>query len=106
MGVATAAIVGGALLGVGATALMSKQQSKQMASMNYQKLAPAMPSSPVMPTMTADDAGTTNNASMEAEREREKNAALMRQLQAPEIATSGLGAHGQATLNRKSLLGG
>ena len=105
MGV-TAAVIGGALLGVGASALMSKQQAKQMPSMDYRKLQPNLPSAPVMPVMKPEDSGVTDNASMEAEREREKNAALMRQLQAPEIATSGLGAHGQATLNKKSLLGG
>ena len=106
MGITTAALVGSALLGVGASALMSRQQSKQMASMNYQKMSPSMPDAPVMPVAQPEDGSVTANASMEAERERERNAALLRQLQAPEIVTSGLGAQGQATLSKKSLLGG
>ena len=52
------------------------------------------------------ESGVTNNAMMEAERDKEKQAALLRQQRNDVINTSGLGAAGVASTQKKSLLGG
>lgn len=101
------AIIGGTLLGVGAAA-MTKKPSFSMPTTVHSNMAPAAPETPTTPptSTTASDTGVTENALMEAERERERQQALLRQQQAQEIFTSGLGADGTATTAKKNLLGG
>ncbi|MCC8180610.1 MAG: hypothetical protein LIP23_06855 [Planctomycetes bacterium] len=97
-------IIGGALLGLGASSLMKKQGAAKLGS---QTATPAAAPAPETPQI-APEPGTTDsgNELMEAERERERQAALIRKAQAQETFTSGLGAAGQAATVKKSLLGG
>ena len=105
---AAAAVIGGGLLGLGASAMMSKQPSYSMPSTVASAMTPGRPAVPETPTLAdASSTGTaTNNALMEAERERERQAALARRQQAQEVFTSGLGASGVAQTAKKTLLGG
>ncbi len=107
MGVA-AAVIGGGLLGLGAAAKMSKKASYVPPSQAASTMAPGRPVAPAVPEASpeAADPSATQNERMEAERERERQAALFRQRQAQEVFTSGLGASGTATTGRKALLGG
>lgn len=99
----------GGALGVGAASLMSKKPSYSYAFDAHSNMAvekPATPESPE-PVETKDGgAGTTGNAGMEAEREKERQQALLRRNQAQDIFTSGLGAGGLAQTAKKTLLGG
>ncbi len=64
------------------------------------------PSTPVVPETVAADDGRTANPQMETERDKERQAALLRSRQGQEIFTSGLGAAGLAGTSKKTLLGG
>ena len=103
-------LAGGLLLGMGASALMGKGQQDTQSASSYTPIQ-------YQPSQTAQNAqkpidvnqtetGTTNNEQMEAEREKEKQAAALRQQQNAAILTSGLGAAGMATTQKKGLLGG
>ena len=105
MGV-TAAIIGGGLLGLGASSLMSKKPSYSMPSTIQAAYAPSRPHAPELPESGDAAGGTAGNELMEAERQKEKEAAILRQKQAQEIFTSGLGAAGSASTSKKTLLGG
>lgn len=101
-------VLGGALLGLGAAMMGSKKPPSSPlpdvhASMTAQK--PVVPEAPAAPA-GAKDPSVTDNALMEAERERERQEAARRRLQAQEIFTSGLGASGLAGTSKKTLLGG
>ena len=104
---AVGAIIGGTVLGLGAAA-MSKKPSFSMPTTVQSAMAPSMPETPQTPTQSAvqSETGTTENALMEAERERARQQALLRQQQAQEVFTSGLGASGMAETSKKTLLGG
>ncbi|MCC8189446.1 MAG: hypothetical protein LIP77_02250 [Planctomycetes bacterium] len=99
-------LLGGTLLGVG-TAAMSKK-SFSLPSEVISTMAPSLPETPAAPAAveSASGASTTENALMEAERERERQLALWRRQQSQEVFTSGLGASGTADTAKKSLLGG
>lgn len=98
--------LGGALLGIG-MAGMSKKPSYSMASDVHSSMTPSKPETPEAPTPVETGPGdSTQNAGMEAEREKEKQQAAWRQQQAQEVFTSGLGATGLAETSKKSLLGG
>ena len=105
---AMGAVIGGSLLGLGAASLMSKKSGHSTAAETHSNMAAVRPSvpEPPVPAETGDDASTTQNALMEEAREKEKQAALLRQQQAREIFTSGLGAGGLAQTAKKTLLGG
>ena len=104
MGAAAGLLLGGGLLSIGASSMASKKQS-YAASFGSTAVA-AAPEAPTAPNPTATDGSATENALMEAEREKERQAALLRRQQAPEVFTSGLGAGGLAQTARKTLLGG
>ena len=103
-------LIGGGLLGVGAAALSSKKNKYGMTGDAHSTMMASYPTTPEAPTPdaagTGADPSATDNARMEAEREKERQAALLRQQQAREVFTSGLGADGEAGTSRKSLLGG
>ncbi len=106
-------VVGGALLGLGLASSMGKNTGTlQLATEVHSSMAPSKPTTPeapvsAMPVPAGDtSAAMTANALMEAERERERQKALLRSQQAPEVFTSGLGASGLAATAKKSLLGG
>ena len=99
-------IVGGAILGLGA-ASMSKTPSYGMSSQVHSSMTPSMPAAPEAPSTAADTPeDPSNNAQMEEEREKERQQAALRQPQAQEVFTSGLGAAGLADTAKKTLLGG
>ena len=104
---ATGAVLGGTLLGLG-VAGMSKKQSYSMASEVHSTMVPSLPETPEAPASVAEkpEADGQENALMEEAREKERQAALLRQQQAQEVFTSGLGASGMAETSRKTLLGG
>lgn len=90
------------LAGMGMASAQKKQASAASSAAALQSvMAAEKPEAPGTPEASGD-----GNALMEAARERERQAALLRQRQAPELFTSGLGAAGQATTAKKSLLGG
>lgn len=98
-------VLGGSLLGIGASS-MSKPKlpdysypTDVQTSMEASK--PDVPESPASPENEGQ-----GNALMEAEREKERQQAALRQQQAREVYTSGLGAAGMADTAKKSLLGG
>lgn len=102
-------LIGGGLLGVGAAALASKKNKYSMSSDTHSSMTasqPEVPETPLSATPESGDTSTTDNAQMEAEREKERQAALLRQQRAQEVFTSGLGADGSASTAKKSLLGG
>ncbi len=103
MGVLTAQ----SLLGIGATVAMSKKAAAGASGGNRAAVA-ARPAVPAAPTAVVGDVdgSRTQNPQMENERDKERQAALLRAQQAPEIFTSGLGAAGLAETGKKSLLGG
>ncbi len=100
-------IVGGVMLGLGATMMGSQPSASAAAARTeaHNAMAAAKPAVPEVPEKP-DDPSATGNAAMEAAREREKQQAALRRLRAQEIFTSGLGAAGLADTSRKSLLGG
>lgn len=104
---ATGAILGGTLLGLG-MAGMSKSSSYSTASEVHSTMVPSMPETPEAPVSVTEtpEADGQQNALMEAAREKERQAALLRQQQAQEVFTSGLGASGLADTSKKTLLGG
>lgn len=108
MGVA-GAVIGGAMLGLGASALLGNKNQQQTAN-SYTPIQ-YTPSQVAQSAQTPIDVaqtenGTTNNDLMEAEREKEKQAAALRQQQNSNILTSGLGASGVANTSKQGLLGG
>lgn len=96
-------------LGIGAAALMNKG-NKGIDSSSYQSVSYQPSQTAISATTPIDvaktETGTTNNAQMEAEREKERQAALLRQQKNNTILTSGLGATGMAATQKKTLLGG
>ncbi len=102
-------VLGSVMLGLGASMMGRKQQSAAAeaagahAAMAAAK--PAVPEAPAAPEGTGDPS-VTDNAAMEAARERERLDAARRRLAAQEIFTSGLGAGGLAGTSKKTLLGG
>ncbi len=104
MGVA-GAILGGTLLGFGASTMKKSSQSYSYASDVHSSMAAARPETPEAPAAAGADDGRSN-ALMEAEREKERQQAAMRQRQAREVFTGGLGAAGMAETAKKTLLGG
>ena len=100
-------IVGGLMMGLGASMLGSKKASTSMTEA-HTAMAVEKPAVPDAPTGVdaAEGTSATNNALMEEAREKEKQQAALRRLQAQEIFTSGLGATGLADTAKKSLLGG
>ncbi len=100
-------ILGGVMLGLGASMMGQKQQSAAAAAAHAAMAAakPAVPETPAAPEGTGDPS-VTDNAAMEAARERERLDAARRRLAAQEIFTSGLGAGGLAGTVKKALLGG
>lgn len=110
MGAAAGAVsVVGSLLGLGASLLMNKKP-KDSGMGNYQAMMGntmnAMPAAPAAPQALPTEPGKTNNAEMEAAREKEKQAALLRQQQNASNPNGGLGLTGQAYTQKKTLLGG
>ena len=103
-------IAAGALAGMGISALLSRKNKSgadagSMEQIQYQpSQAASMAEVPI--DVKATESGTTNNPLMEAEREKEKQAALLRERRNAEVLTSGLGASGVATTQKKDLLGG
>ncbi len=106
------AVVGGALLGLGLASGMNKGGGTlQLATDVHSGMAPSKPVTPeapvsAMPVTAGDGTALTANALMEAEREKERQKAVLRMQQAQEVFTSGLGASGLAETAKKSLLGG
>lgn len=98
------AILGGAILGMGASS-MKQTRSYSYASDVHSSMAGTRPAVPEAPETAAADGGQSN-ALMEAEREKERRQAAMRQRQAQEVFTGGLGAAGMADTAKKTLLGG
>lgn len=105
-----ASVAVGAIAGLAGAALLGKKSEPgadvaQMQQVQYQPTqAAAAAEIPI--DVKATEKGTTNNPLMEAEREKEKQAALLRERRNAEILTSGLGASGIASTQKKSLLGG
>ncbi len=106
------AVVGGALLGLGLMGSMGKNQGTiQLATDVHSSMVPSKPATPEAPVSAMavtnrDDGTTAANALMEAEREKERQRAVLRAQTAPEVFTSGLGATGLAATAKKNLLGG
>ena len=100
---AAAPILGGALLGIGVSA-MSKKPALGMPTQVHSTMAVQQPQTPEAPVST--DGTDNGNQLMEAERERERQQAAWRKRQAQEVFTSGLGAAGLADTAKKTLLGG
>lgn len=98
-------LVGGALLGIGAGA-MTKTPSYKTATEVHSSMTASVPDVPETPTAVDGASGGTNNALMEEAREKELLQAALRRQQAQEVFTSGLGASGMASTDKKSLLGG
>lgn len=101
MGGIAGMLLGGALMGAGAAGM-----SKPKINLDTSTLQSALPTVPEAPKPPEPDANGSKNSGMEAEREKERQAALLRQRNAPEIFTSGLGAAGLAATAKKVLLGG
>lgn len=111
MGAAAGQILLGSALGLGAAALLGKNQQNQSNSASSYNPIEYQPSETAVSAQTPIDVaqtetGATNNAQMEAERQKELQAAALRQQQNSGILTSGLGAAGVATTRKKGLLGG
>lgn len=109
MGVA-GAVIGGALAGLAGAALLGRKNNNgadvgSMQQIDYQPTQAAA-AAEVPIDVKATESGTTNNPLMEAEREKEKQAALLRERRNAEVLTSGLGASGVAATQKKDLLGG
>ena len=105
-----ATVVGAAIAGMAGAALLGKKngggaEAASMEQIQYQPTQAAVQAE-IPIDVKATEKGTTNNLLMEAEREKEKQAALLRERRNAEILTSGLGASGMATTQKKSLLGG
>ncbi len=101
-------VLGGVMLGLGASMVGQKQQQNNTdAAVNaHAEMAAAKPAVPETPIPPEGNPSATDNAAMEDARERERLAAARRRLQAQEIFTSGLGADGLAGTTKKTLLGG
>ena len=97
-------VLGGSLLGIG----MSSMNKTKLPSYSYptDALSSAEAAKPVAPETPSSVESENSNALMEAEREKERQQAALRQQQAREVHTSGLGAAGMADTSKKSLLGG
>ena len=108
MGVA-GAVIGGALLGMGAASMSQKKANYSYASDVHSTMTPSKPTTPEPPSSietNPDETSAGSNALMEAEREKERQQAALRKQNAREVFTSGLGAAGMADTAKKSLLGG
>lgn len=99
------AILGGTLLGFGASSMKKTSQSYSYAGDVHASMAAARPETPEAPAAPGAENGQSN-ALMEAEREKERQRAAMRRRQAEEVFTGGLGAAGIADTAKKTLLGG
>ncbi len=102
-------VIGGVMMGLGA-AMMGRGNASaaSSAASAHASMAAAKPEVPAAPDAPENPgaSGVTDNAAMEAARERELQAAALRRAQAREIFTSGLGAGGMAGTSKKTLLGG
>ena len=110
MGMMGGAVAAGALAGLAGAALLGRKQDSGQTMDDYQQIQ-YQPSATAVAAQTPIDvkkteSGVTNNPLMEAEREKEKQAALLRERRNAEVLTSGLGASGVATSQKKDLLGG
>ncbi len=101
---------GGGLLGMSMAKSAAKKQMSSLTSQSgggvTEVTRPETPEAPISSDTDSSATGSTDNALMEEEREKERQAALLRQQQAREVFTSGLGASGLASTGKKTLLGG
>jgi hypothetical protein len=102
--------LGGALLGLGASAMMGAGKSKsQYSSMldsrsDYESAAQAMPAMPETPA-APDDGGAAKNESMLAAEEEERRKRAAAAAANAVNVTGGLGLTTPANVQRKTLLG-
>ncbi|MDR1745223.1 MAG: hypothetical protein LBS30_05670 [Planctomycetota bacterium] len=101
----TGAILGGTLLGLGASSMKQTSRPYSYAGDVHSSMAAARPETPEPPATPGADNGQAS-ALMEADREKERQQAAMRQRLAREVFTGGLGAAGIAGTAKKTLLGG
>lgn len=108
MGV-TGALIGGALLGLGVTALgggLGKSSYGSMASSasSYQNAASTMPAMPETPVAPDDDSAAKNESMLAAEEEERKKRLAAAEANKTSV-TGGLGVTTPANVQRKTLLG-
>lgn len=104
---ATAAIIGGAVLGLGASKLFGgggKTQDYSSSLINYQNAAASMPKTPEAPTTPTAD-GEKKSAAMTAAEEEEKKRRAAEAEANKTNHTGGLGITTPASVQRKTLLG-
>lgn len=102
-----AATIGGALLGLGVSALMSKKQKTPDVSAlnaNFAQSVAAIPQAPQAPVVPDGD-GTKKSDDMLAAEEEERKRRLAEAEANKTNHTSGLGVTGDAAIGRKTLLG-
>lgn len=107
MGV-TGALIGGALLGLGVSALTSGGNQnygyQQPNQINYQNQINSIPTAPEAPVSPTEDNASKSAAMLEAEEEERRKRAAEAEANRTNF-TGGLGVSSPATVQRKTLLG-